>query len=219
MSNGENKRRAPYKWTAAEEKQVLKMYDEGIGVTAIARELNIPKNSVIGKINQRFRMRCYDGYMPIVSQLAKLYTMREIAEKLKISISSLERMDKKYHMHIARERYDLPKVMAMPHKVTWRAFSTLGGAIAQAEVESMAVIEVHLYNKNIVYAGRRATMVEFLVLNDKDERFKLLKQRPTDIYLKTRDGGRFLISDDELMKYTNIINNNITVIFNDDERE
>jgi hypothetical protein len=153
--------------------------------------------------------------------MCKIYPEAEVCERLNITPHILRGIAKEHGIEVYKHAGDMPKASSMPYDVCQRTFATLANAVAQAEREKFAKIEVHTYGQGAPMQGTTGCYVEFRVINERHQRFNT-GTRPelsiTDIYVKTPREGVFLIEQDEIKKYSNVINNNVTVKTDDYDR-
>lgn len=211
-----------YNWTKAEENKALAMYRGGNTIADIARLMKIPYNSVSSLLQRKMVLKSRSQDPALIAQMAKMYTISELCEKLNLSEYSLRTLATRYAITLAKTKDQLPSIYPFASRYSYCTCSTLANAVAQANAEKYAIVSKHTYMPNTLYKGMRCAMVEFIVINERNERLwdgLPVQIQSTDIYVKTPTGGNFVISDEEIMRLSNVINNNVTIIISDNERE
>ena len=194
------------------------MYRNGIKIADIAKEMQVPYRSVVSLLQRRLVLKNRTPDLIIIAQMAKLYTIREICDKMNLSENTLRTIASKCCIQLCKTRDQLPHVKPMGAKEKYRTFATLANAVAQADAERYAIVVKHTYMKDKMYKGRLCTMVEFSVINERHERLwdgMPIRQLNNDVYVKTPNGGTFCIDDDEIRQLSNVVNNNVTIILTD----
>lgn len=210
-----------YKWTKKEENKAIALQKKYSSIVKVAREMKIPYRSVQVMFQRRGVMPTRTTDVALVSEMCKLYPEAEVCERLNMTETILRNFTEKYGITVYKTRGEMPRASSMPHNTSCRVYATLAGAVAQAQQEQYAVIEVHPYSRGAMINGRRGCYVEFHVLNERHERFTrkgMLELSILDIYVKSPKDERFLMTQEDIEKYSKVINNKTTVIY-DDERE
>jgi hypothetical protein len=207
-----------YTWTRDEEDMAVALYRNGKKIADISKEMRIPYRNIVSLLQRRMALKNRTPDSTIIAQMAKMYTAREICEKMNLSEGILKTIASKCSIHLCKTRDQLPRIHPMSAKECYRTFATLANAVAQADAERYAVVTKHTYMKDKMYMGQLCTMVEFHVINERHERLwdgLPIRQMNNDIYVKTPEGGTFCIDDDEITLLSNVINNNVTIIVTD----
>jgi DNA-binding CsgD family transcriptional regulator len=215
-----NPKPSKYPWTKEEEDMVLAMYANGKKISDIAQTMGIRYTTIVSLLQRKLVVKNRTQDHTLIAYMAKIYTISEICEQLKMSESSLIALADRHKITLARSREQLPRTMPMPPKINTRTCATLASAVAQANSERYAIVSKHTYMRDTIYMGRRCTSVEFRVINERHPRLwdnEITWINPSDVYVKTPEGGHFVIPDEEVSQLSNVINNNITIILTDNE--
>lgn len=211
-----------WQWSVEEEDEAIALHKECNNIVKVARKMKIPYRSVQMMLQRRGIVPTKSQDIRLVHEMCKMYPEAEVCERLNMTPHILRGIAKEHGLTVYKHRGDMPKADAMPYDVNHRTFALLCNAVAQAMQEKFAIIEVHEYSKGALIRDKRGSYVEFRVINERHKRFntgKKLELEITDIYVKTPKEGRFIINQDDVEKYSNVINNNITVIYNDYDRD
>lgn len=209
------------KWTKDDEERAIAMYRNGCKIVDIAKIMQVPYRSVTSMLQRRYAMKSKTPDATVVAQLARMYTISEICEKMNISEYTLKNLASRYSIYLCKTRDQLPHICPMPAKDSYRTYATLANAVAQADAEKYAIVTKHTYMPNRQHKGKRCTSVEFMVINERNERLwdgLPLQMRQQDIYIKTPEGSHFCISTEEVLRLSNVINN-VTIILTDNDDE
>lgn len=207
-----------YYWSKDEEKKLVEVWKATEDVNKCVEVLGIPYEKVNSKLtNLMLRDKRID--VRRLQAMSKSYTLSEIAAKLGMSESAVEKCASRNSIALARNGAKF-RAERMPYPMKYRVYSVLANAILQADAERMAIVEVRYHSKNARLYGKRCTAAEFIVYGERHPRLENIELGRNDVYIKTPDRGEYLISSDEILKLSNVYKGHTTIINSQyDERE
>lgn len=207
-----------YYWSKEEEQKLAEVWKETEDINKCVEALNIPYEKINTKLSSlMLRDRRID--VRKLQVMSKTYTLSEIASRLGMSESAIEKCAARNNIALARNNAKF-RVERMPYPMKYRVFSVLANAVLQADAERMAIVEARYHSKNARVYGRRCTTVEFIVYGERHPRLESVELGRNDVYIKMPDRGEYLIDSEEILKLSNVYKGHTTIINSQyDERE
>jgi DNA-binding CsgD family transcriptional regulator len=198
-------------WTADEEKILIKTWEATHSVQSCADLLGLSYGKVnvkLARMKQR-RIKYIDTRR--LQMLSRTYTVAEIAERTKFSEEYIRRTAERNCIRLMENR-EFRRAEKMPLTINYRVYSILANAVMQADAEKTALVEVRYYSKNAMVYGMRCTSAEFIVYSERHPRMQHLCLGLNDVYYKQPDGGKYLMTEEEILRLSNVYKGHTTII-------